>query len=211
MSHKWGLMWSLKSSDKVSVVLTLKNTGDNLSCEGFDLRLRSWHFPNQHTSGDSILSLQTELMQYLIREVALCIMNNMLWSYKMLKAVTCFITMFVKHLAFNPAELKHGQRNKEEFRVAWKSRMRADGNKGYTSYPERKYIIIQNCQRRLLGCQVVGLVVRFLQDAKVCECVNRDWAALLIMRSRQLKEKHTSLTLKLSWVLNFYEMCAFSQ
>lgn len=58
-------MWSLKSSDKVSVLLTVKNMGNNLSCEcfGSDLRLRSWHFPSQHTRGDSILTLQAKLMQ----------------------------------------------------------------------------------------------------------------------------------------------------
>lgn len=45
--------------------------GDNLSCECFvpDLRLRSWHFPNQHTQGNSILPPRDKLMWDLIRKV----------------------------------------------------------------------------------------------------------------------------------------------
>lgn len=39
------------------------------------------------------------------------------------------MTMFVEHLAFNPAGPEHGPSNDEEFKAAWKSSLRAAGNK----------------------------------------------------------------------------------
>ena len=66
-------------------------------------------------------------------QCGLLITTNMICSGEEKKgkkrAVKCLMTMFVEHLAFNPAGPERGPGNDEEFKAAWKSSPRAAGNK----------------------------------------------------------------------------------
>ena len=64
-------------------------------------------------------------------QYGLLIATNMICSREggKKRAVKCLMTMFVEHLAFNPAGPEHGPSNDEEFKAAWKSSLRAVGNK----------------------------------------------------------------------------------
>lgn len=97
----------------------LRIMDNNLSCECFgpDLRLRTCHVPSQHARAKPILSLQAKLNQYLIKK-SVSLMNNKIWSSNK-KVCKMFNEYVFKHLAFNPAHLKHDHSNDKEFRAAW--------------------------------------------------------------------------------------------
>lgn len=92
VSRKWWLMWPLKSSDKVSVLRTVRDMGNNLSCESFGCEPAHWD------PGTSQINMLEEKFNSPCHdgEAVSLIFHKVIWGRRRRRAVTCLMAVFVK-------------------------------------------------------------------------------------------------------------------